>query len=192
MAAANAAVDAGEWSSAGIYFHDWADEWNVNYWAVGPDIPSLLKGQETSNEAYGEGGLNLWDVCSEHKDGFYRLGKSTDPTPPEGPGPVMALSSWKCTDIGAVDDDWNDYALAKAQAVVDAGLWKEAGVFYHAWAGPWNANFYYMGEDIPTILKGWEMFTSSMGDDAPNLTDYCTVHKDGFYTFSETANGMGG
>jgi len=27
-----------------------------------------------------------------------------------------------------------------------------------------------------------------MDDDAPNLTDYCTEHKDGFYEFGATAS----
>ena len=50
--AAQSAVDNGSWGAAGIFYHAWADEWNVNYWAVGKDIPALLEGQEASNAAY--------------------------------------------------------------------------------------------------------------------------------------------
>jgi len=188
--AAQSAVDNSTWNAAGIFYHSWADEWNVNYWAVADDIPDLLEEQEASNvaydEMYGDEGTNLWDNCSEHKDGFYWLGKQAGNPP--APGPAMAISSWKCTDVGAVNDDWENYALAKAQAVVDSGVWNEAGVFYHAWAGEWNVNFYYMADDIPGILAGWEAYIASMDDDAPNLTDYCTEHKDGFYEFGATAS----
>jgi len=190
MAAAQAAVDAGKWNSAGIFYHDWADEWNVNYWAVGKDIATLIEGQNVSNDAYddamGDNGLNLWDVCSEHKDGFYVLAHGTD-SEASAPGPEMAISSWKCTDVGAVWDGWNDYVRAKAQAVVDGGgTWNDAGMFVHAWAGEWNVNFYYMAEDIPAILAGWQAMVDSFGDDAPDLTDYCSEHKDGFYSFGPT------
>ena len=101
----------------------------------------------------------------------------------------MAMSSWKCTDVGQVWEDWDSYTLGKAQAVVDAGQWSDAGMFVHAWAGAWNVNFYYMGEDIPAILEGWDAFIGSMGDDAPDITEVCSEHKDGFYQFGTTATG---
>jgi len=194
--AANAAVDSGNWWEAGVFYHEWADEWNVNYWAVGKDIPALLAGQEAANAVYDEqypDAPNLWDLCAEHKDGFYQLGMGTDSAEEmdDGPGPMMAISAWKCTDVGAVARGWRDYVRVKAQAVVDAGTWNDAGVFYHAWASEWNVNFYYMADDIPGILAGWEDFIASMDDSAPNLTDYCTEHKDGFYSFSTTAQGTG-
>ena len=195
VAAANAAIAAGHWASAGVFFHDWSDEWNVNFWAVGENETHLIEGQDVSNAAYeaaaGEdGGLDLWKHCSEHTDGFYQLAQSTE-TDAEVPGPAMAMSSWKCTDVGQVWQDWNSYTLARAQAVVDAGQWSDAGMFVHAWAGAWNVNFYYMGEDIPAILEGWDAFVGSMGDDAPDITEVCSEHKDGFYQFGTTATGMG-
>ncbi len=67
--------------------------------------------------------------------------------------------------------------------MVDAGQWQSAGVFYHAWADEWNVNYYYLGKDIPTILEGWQQFQDAMPDEAPDLTDWCTAHKDGFYQF---------
>jgi hypothetical protein len=188
--AAQRAVDSGAWMSAGVFYHSWSDEWNVNYWAVGSDIASLIEGQETNNAAYQElnpDGGSPWELCSEHKDGFYRLAMGTDSD--AAPGPAMAISSWKCTDVAAVADAWNDYGLAKAQAVVDAGTWNDAGIFFHAWADAWNVNYYYMADDIPAILEGWETFVGSMGDDAPDITDYCTAHKDGFYEFGTTVTG---
>ena len=199
VAAANAAIAAGHWSSAGVFYHDWADEWNVNFWATGENEAHLIEGQEASNEAYeaaaGEdGGLDLWKHCSEHKDGFYQLAQGTENAESDaaGPGPEMGLSSWKCTDVGAVWDGWDSYTRAKAQAVVDAGQWNDAGMFVHAWAGEWNVNFYYMGEDIPAILAGWETFMGSMDEDAPDLLNYCSEHRDGFYSFGTTAMGEEG
>jgi len=188
--AARHAVDNSSWISAGVFYHSWADEWNVNFWALGEDIPALLEGQEASNTEYDEmypEGLDLWDNCSEHKDGFYQFGKAIDDGSNDVSNQAMAVSSWKCTDVGAVNDAWESSYHASAQAVVDAGQWTGAGVFYHAWAGEWNVNFYYIGEDIPSILEGWEAYVDSFGDDAPNLTDYCSDHKDGFYEFGETA-----
>ena len=79
--------------------------------------------------------------------------------------------------------------VAKAQGVVDTGPWTEAGIFYHAWADEWNVNFYYMGEDIAAIDAGWDAYMASMDDAAPDITEYCADHKDGFYTFGSTAMG---
>lgn len=187
--AARSAIDNGLWGQAGVFYHAWADEWNVHYWATGKDIPALIEGQEASNAAYEEmygEGLSLWDHCSEHKDSFYweaqYAGGGTEP-----PGPEMAISSWKCTDVSAVNQAWEDYYRPKAQAVVDSGQWSEAGVFYHAWASEWNVNFYYIGEDIPAILAGWDAYIESMGDDAPDIAQWCSEHRDGFYTFGPTA-----
>jgi hypothetical protein len=193
-AAAQAAVDGGLWYSAGVFYHNWADEWNINFWAVGESEATLIEGQEMANDAYdeamGDDGLNLWDHCSEHKDGFYQLANGTD-SEVDVPGPEMALSSWKCTDVGAVWEGWDDYMRAKAQAVVDAGTWTDAGMFVHAWAGEWNVNFYYMADDIPSILAGWEAMMGSMDEAAPDITDYCFEHKDGFYSFGTTVTGAG-
>lgn len=197
-AAAQAAVDAGHWGAAGAYYHEWADEWNVNFWAVGENEAALIAGQEASNDAYvaatGEAGLDPWDHCSEHKDSFYQLAPST-----EGSGDqedesndYMAISSWKCTDVATVYEGWMDYMLARAQAVVDAGQWNDAGVFFHTWGSEWNVNFYYIGDDIPGILDGWDAFVGSFGEDAPDLTEVCGDHKDGLYQFGTSVEGSAG
>ena len=194
VAAAQAAIDAGHWYAAGVYYHNWADEWNVNFWATGENEAHLIEGQDASNAAYeealGEDGLDLWAHCSEHKDGFYQLAQETE-SDATVPGPHMAMSSWKCTDVGAVWEGWDTYMRAKAQASVDAGHWNNAGMFVHAWAGAWNVNFYYMGDDIPSILDGWDAMMASMDDDAPDITDYCSDHKDGFYQFGTSAMAAG-
>jgi len=193
MASAQTAIADGHWVSAGVFYHDWSDEWNVHFWAVGEDEAHLIDGQYASNDAYeaaaGEDGLDLWEHCSEHKDGFYQLAQSADTgeAAGDGPGPAMAMSSWKCTDVGAVWAEWENYTLAKAQAVVDAGQWNDAGMFTHAWAGEWNVTYYYMGDDIPAILEGWDTFIASMDDGAMDITSVCSEHKDGFYTFGGTA-----
>lgn len=192
--AAQMAVDNSTWLNAGVFYHSWADEWNVHYWATAKDIPALLEGQDAMDAAYDEmypDAPSQWEYCTEHKDGFYQLGQWAVAEPESPPGPAMAISSWKCTDVGAVNQGWTDYAHAKAQAVVDAGNWSEAGVFYHAWAGEWNVNFYFMADDIPAILSGWDAYVASLDEDAPDLNEWCFEHKDGFYEFGETAMGTG-
>ena len=187
--AAQSAVDNSAWTGAGVFYHNWSDEWNVHYWAVAEDIPALLEGQDASNDAYdemyGEDGLNMWEHCDGHKDGFYQLGRYAG-AGEEPPGPHMAWSAWKCTDVGAVNRAWEDYYRGKADAVIEAGHWSEAGVFYHAWADEWNVNFYYFGEDIPAILAGWDAYMAGMDDDAPDMNQWCTEHKDGFYMFGSS------
>jgi len=198
VAAAQAAIDAGHWQGAGVFYHDWADEWNVNFWAVGENEAHLMEGQDASNDAYaaaaGDAALNLWDHCSEHRDSFYQLGPGTEGSAEQEneSNDSMAVSSWKCTDVGTVYEGWMDYTLAKAQAVVDAGQWDDAGVFFHTWGSEWNVNFYYIADDIPSILAGWDTFIGSMDDDAPDLTEVCSDHKDGFYAFGTSAEGPGG
>lgn len=194
--AARAAVASGSWNDAGTFYHAWSDEWNVNYWATGEDIPALLAGQQTSNETYGESypdQPSLWEMCREHKDGFYQMGRATEGADDAGEDgaetedpPMLAISSWKCTDVAAVNEAWDGAYLPKAQAVVDAGEWMSAGVFYHAWADEWNVNFYYIAEDIPQILEGWQSYIQSFDEDSPDITEYCTAHKDGFYGFGKS------
>lgn len=198
--AAQAAIEGGAWQDAGVFYHAWADEWNVNYWAFGEDVAALIEGNTARNDAYGEmypdDGLNLWDHCSGHKDGFYWMGPWTEADEDaegadgaeEDGEDMMAISSWQCTDVGAVADAWEDVFLPKAQAVVDAGEWNSAGVFYHAWADEWNVNFYYIAEDVPQILEGWQTYVGSFSDDDPAITDYCTAHKDGIYQFGQSAS----
>lgn len=184
--AARRAADDGSWMSAGVFYHAWADEWNVNYWAVGESIPELIAGQEACNEAFDEmypDAPDLWDMCSEHKDGFYQFGTGAESEDIDDDGLALAISSWKCTDVDAVNEAWESYTLQRAQSVVDAGTWADAGVFYHAGAGPWNVHFHYIAKDIPAILDGWEALTGSMGEDAPDITQWCSTHKDGFYEF---------
>lgn len=197
--AARAAVDSGQWQNGGVFYHAWADEWNVNFWAFGEDVASLIEGNTTMGDSYGEmypdEGLDPWEHCSAHKDGFYRMGQWTEDADESEDGDaeddsedMLAISSWKCTDVGAVNDAWENSFLPKAQAVVDAGQWNSAGVFYHSWADEWNVNFYYIAEDIPQILEGWQNYVGSFSDDDPDITEYCSAHKDGFYQFGPSIN----
>lgn len=190
--AARVAVDDGPWADAGSFYHAWADEWNVNFWAFGEDVASLIEGNTMVNDAYSEmypdDGLNLWDHCSAHKDSFYQMGQWTE-NPDDGMEDdaegedMVAISSWMCTDVGAVNEAWQDTFLPKAQAVVDAGEWNSAGVFYHTWGSEWNVNFYYIAEDVSQIMEGWQSYVASFSDDDPDITEYCHAHKDGIYQF---------
>jgi hypothetical protein len=107
--------------------------------------------------------------------------------------PMMAISSWKCdfANVGDVNDAWDTYGLPAAQQVVDSGLWSSAGVFYHVWADEWNVNYYMLGEDIATILEGWEQYVANLEDapDSADITQWCKEHKDGFYQFGESTEG---
>lgn len=80
-------VDEGKIQSAGIFYHAWADEWNVQTYIVGEDIPSILAANEEMNERGermfpGDEGLAQW--CTTHRDAFYQFGKSTENGDDEG------------------------------------------------------------------------------------------------------------
>lgn len=74
-------VDEGKIQSAGIFYHAWADEWNVQTYVIAKDIPTILAAVEEMNERGtamypDDEGLSQW--CTTHRDGFYQFGKSTE------------------------------------------------------------------------------------------------------------------
>lgn len=74
-------VDEGKIESAGIFYHAWADEWNVQTYVIGKDIPSILAAVEEMNERGSDrypddAGLAQW--CTTHRDSFFQFGKGTE------------------------------------------------------------------------------------------------------------------
>lgn len=76
-------VEEGMMASAGLYFHAWADEWNVNYYRVGYDIGEMIDAiaevgarivAADSTQANNPG---AFAPCTAHKDNIYFLGPYT-------------------------------------------------------------------------------------------------------------------
>lgn len=84
-------VERGTFASAGLFFHFWADEWNVNYYRTGYDVAEMMDAIAEINETVLERNPELADqpgpfaACGEHKDGIYTFGPGTNRTwpPPE-------------------------------------------------------------------------------------------------------------
>ena len=77
--------------NAGLYFHAWADEYNVNYYRIAPDIPTLLEAIAEVGNRFAErnpdaDGPGPFAVCTAHKDGIYFMGPSTQATAPDSGG----------------------------------------------------------------------------------------------------------
>jgi len=82
-------VAEGMMMSSGLYFHAWADEWNVNYYRIVPTMEGLFASIEEVGNRGETRNPGLADqpgpftVCTAHKDNIYFLGPSTDS--PEDP-----------------------------------------------------------------------------------------------------------
>ena len=76
-------AEGGGLAGAGLYFHTWADEWNVNYYRLGYDIGDMLDAMQTVGQRVVERNPELQDepgpfaACTEHKDGIYGFGPGT-------------------------------------------------------------------------------------------------------------------
>lgn len=76
-------VEEGVFGGAGLYFHNWSDEWNVNYYRLGYDIGDMLDGIQTVNQRVVQRHPELADdpgpfaACSAHKDNIYGFGPAT-------------------------------------------------------------------------------------------------------------------
>lgn len=82
-------VDEGQLVSAGMFFHAWADEWNVGYFRVGFGIGGLMDAMAEVTRRVNERNPELADqpgpfaACSAHKDNIYFMGPNTN-APVEG------------------------------------------------------------------------------------------------------------
>jgi hypothetical protein len=83
-----AMVNEGLIISWGMYWHDWADEWNFHIYTVAEDKPSFFEAFAEATRRIGEivgddqslteeADWVLGDYCTEHKDGIYTLGAQT-------------------------------------------------------------------------------------------------------------------
>lgn len=85
-------VEDGVFTGAGLFFHWWADEWNVNYFRTGYDIADMLDAIDEVNATVVERNPELEDEpgpfaqCTAHKDGIYQFGPGTNRTPPPNGG----------------------------------------------------------------------------------------------------------
>lgn len=76
-------VAEGKLLSAGMFFHAWADEWNVGYYRVAPGMSGLMEAVAEANSRLEErhpelaGGSGPFAACSAHKDNIYFMGPST-------------------------------------------------------------------------------------------------------------------
>ncbi len=76
-------VAEGKMASAGLFFHAWADEWNVNYFRTGYDIGGLIDAIAEVGSRVAEANPDLADgpgpfaACTAHKDGIYFFGPRT-------------------------------------------------------------------------------------------------------------------
>jgi hypothetical protein len=76
-------VAEGMLTSAGLFFHAWADEWNVGYYRVGSGVDAILDAVAEVGRRLNERNPELADQpgpfaeCSAHKDNFYFMGPST-------------------------------------------------------------------------------------------------------------------
>ncbi len=76
-------VAEGKMASAGLFFHAWADEWNVNYFRTGYDIGGLIDAiaevgtRVTAANPDLADGPGLFAACTAHKDNIYFIGPST-------------------------------------------------------------------------------------------------------------------
>lgn len=78
-------VAEGLMAGAGMYFHLWADQWNVHYYRLGTDTQQIMDAMEEVGRRFNERYPELADTpgpfaeCTEHKDGIYYWGPRTAP-----------------------------------------------------------------------------------------------------------------
>ena len=77
-------VNEGLLVSAGMFFHRWGDEWNVNWYRTGQDRAAVFAAiQEVgrrTNERHPDT-PNRFADCTAHKDNIYFWGPRTAPAP---------------------------------------------------------------------------------------------------------------
>jgi hypothetical protein len=76
-------VEEGLMAGAGLFFHLWGDEWNVNYYRLGADQQQIMDAIAEVGRRYVERYPELADepspfaACTAHKDGIYYWGPRT-------------------------------------------------------------------------------------------------------------------
>jgi hypothetical protein len=78
-----AMVAEGKLLAAGMFFHAWADEWNVGYYRTVSDMGALLDviaevGRRVEEQHPDLTDRNPFEACTAHKDNIYFMGPSTN------------------------------------------------------------------------------------------------------------------
>ena len=75
-------VRAGRMAGAGLFFHDWADEWNVNYYRLAMNraqaFDAIAEVGRLTEERH-PNAPNVFASCTAHKDNIYFWGPRTAP-----------------------------------------------------------------------------------------------------------------
>ncbi len=72
---------------AGMFLHQWGDEWNVNWYRLGQDLDAIMAAMaEVASrvQARHDNPPNLFASCTAHKDNIYFWGPRTAPMPSGG------------------------------------------------------------------------------------------------------------
>lgn len=76
-------VNEGKLVSYGSAYHHWGDEWNVVQWYVAPSIPAFLTTFDEIVKRLNQRHPTMFpfflSACTEHKDSFLTMGKTTLP-----------------------------------------------------------------------------------------------------------------
>lgn len=75
-------VREGRLAGAGLFFHDWADEWNVNHYRSAATRAAAFEATEEVNRRVAQrhpGAPNHYAACTAHKDNIYAWGPRTAP-----------------------------------------------------------------------------------------------------------------
>jgi hypothetical protein len=123
------------------------------------------------------------------------LGQENEEGEADG-SPVLVVSSFKCdwAELGTINSNWQEYWLPVFQELVDEGMIDTSGIYYHMWGDEWNVNWYTVSKDIPSFLAAYEEGFRRIGErypEAPEILDYCTEHKDGFYQLGPRTGPIG-
>ncbi len=77
-------VNEGLLEGAGMFFHRWGDEWNVNHYRAGQDrdgvFEAIAEVGRRFNERYPDS-PNRFAECTAHRDNIYFYGPRTAPAP---------------------------------------------------------------------------------------------------------------
>jgi len=179
----------GAMMDAGTYIHAWADEWNVGRYIIAGSMEDAVAANTAANEAFAEQlpeATVFGTACPVHRDNFYLGGSATDDSSsPTGGSPTIVFSMYQCdtNQIGAVLDEYAEFALPVYQQLVDSGQLRGAGSFTHIWADEWNVGNYFVAESIQSFVDAMDASGPMFAEGSSAATDAaCPMHRDNFYT----------
>jgi len=188
-------VAEGSLGSAGSFFHQWADEWNVTTYMIGDGIESLVAANDEANSRFTErhpDATAFAEACPRHRDNFYQFGPIANSEGIADDGnPALIISMYECDyeRIGEVFEQYAEVTIPVQDALIQEGQLRGAGTFAHVWADEWNLGFYWTSDDIPTFIEAWNESNARVGAavEAAGLTtnalaEACPIHKDAIYT----------